>query len=333
MAAELQAIFVGVGGRGRNHLDAWIDHPRLGVAGLVDINPQYLEDARKAAALPPTGCFSTLADALATLNADVVVVVTHAQTHARFIRAALQAGKHVVVEKPMTCDLAEAEELVRLADRAGRKLMVTQQIRYLPVERTIRRLLAEEAYGRPGFGHYVNYKVRGLAYPQSDHMQLWQMSIHELDALLAMIDRPVARVQAREFQPSWGNWPSESTIAAILEFAGGPTISYVSSSDSRGWGLEFRLECERGALIQRAKRVGGEGTLALATRDGEQAIHLDSGVDNKRATRAMADLFASYVLDGIEPEVSGARNLVTLRLCDAVIRSAQTGRVVDLGDG
>lgn len=329
MDGKIRAIFVGVGGRGRSHLNAWIDHPRLNLTGLVDINPQFLDDARNATGLPRGATFTSLATALAAVDADAVVVVTHAQLHARFIREALAAGKHVMVEKPLACSLADAEDLVDLAKRSDRKIMVTQQIRYLSAERTLRRLIAAEEYGRAGFGHYVNYKARGSPYPASEHMQLWQMAIHELDALLAMIDRPVTRVFAREFQPPWGNWASESTISAVLQFADGPTISYLSSSDSRAWGFEFRLECEHGALIHRAMRLGGEGKLTAATRDGEISLALDRGLDNRMATRGMADLFAGYLLDDIEPEVSGERNLATLRLCDAIIRSSQSGQEIE----
>lgn len=330
MSSELRAIFVGTGGRARQHLDAWVGHPRVRVAGLVDINPQYMESAREATGLSTAACFSTLREALAQVDADAVVVATHAQLHGRFIREALDSGRHVMVEKPLTCDLAEAEALVAQANRDGLKIMVTQQIRYLRVERTMRRLVAERAFGTPGFGHYVNYKARGGPYPTSDHMHLWQMAVHELDALLAMIGRPVVRVSAREFQPPWGDWPSESTIAAMLEFRDGPTISMLSSSDTRAWGLEFRLECERGALVQRAGRLGGEGTLEVLTGNRRESLPLDPGIDNREGTRLMADLFAAYVLDGAEPEVSGQRNLQTLRLCDAVIRSSRTGLPVVL---
>jgi predicted dehydrogenase len=297
------------------------------------VKSEYLERAQTVTGLPPSACFSSLTDALAAVEADTVVVVVHAQLHGRFIREALLAGKHVMVEKPLTCDLTEAEELIALAERQGRRLMVTQQMRYLPVERTLRRLLAEEAYGRLGFGHYVAYKARGAAYPNSDHMHLWQMAVHELDELLAMINRPVLRVAAREFQPVWGNWPSESTISAVLEFRGGPTISYLSTSDARAFSHEFRVECERGALIHRANRVGGEGKLVIATREGEQPLALDPALDRRAGGAGMADLFARYVLNGVEPEVSGRRNLRTLRLCDAIIRSSQTSQAVELADG
>ncbi len=321
---RLRAVFVGVGGRGRVHLDAWADHPRLAVAGLVDVDERFLADARAVTGLPTAACHRSLTAALPALPAEVVVVVTPAQSHGPVVREALAAGKHVMVEKPLTCDLAEAQELVRLAEQANLKLMVTQQMRYLPVERTLRRLLAEETYGRPGFGHYVHYKARGSAYNPSDHMQLWQQSVHELDALLAIVDRPVERVQAREFQPVWGDWPSESTVAAIIEFTGGPVISYLSSSDARAFRLECRIECERGALVHRATRLGGDGTLVVATRDGEKPVPLDPGLANRESSRGMADKFAAYILDGVEPEISGRRNLATLSLCDAILRSTQS---------
>ena len=328
--ADVRAIFVGVGGRGRNHLDPWAKRSDARVVGLVDVNPAYLEQARAVTGLPSGACFGTLTEALANVEADAVVIVVHAQLHARFIREALLAGKHVLVEKPLACDLAEAEELVAFAERQGRCLMVTQQKRYMAVERTVRRLLREEAFGRLGFGHYIAYKARGTAYPNSEHMHIWQMAVHELDDLLAMIDRPVVRVSAREFQPAWGDWPSESTVSAVLEFAGGLVISYLSTSDARATEHEFRIECERGGLLHRAARSGGEGTLVLSTRDGERPLPLDPAMDRRATGDGMAGLFVRYVRDGVEPEVSGRRNLPTLRLCDAIIRSSQTGQVVEL---
>lgn len=329
MTAALRAIFVGVGGRGRHHLTAWAQHPHAEVAGLVDINPKYLAEAREVADVPEEACFTSLDDALGAADAEAVVVAVHAHLHGRFIREALAAGKHVLVEKPFTCDLAEALALVEEADRRGVKLMVTQQNRYLPVERTLRRLVADGTYGRAGFGHYFAYKARSGPYPPMPHMHLWGQAVHELDTLLAVFG-PVARVLGRDFQPSWGTWPSESTISTVLEFESGAVMAYVSSSDARAFQHEVRLECERASLVHRALRVGDQKQLMCATAEGEQVLPLDEGMLYRDSGHGMIDLFADYVLEGAEPEVSGRNNIPTMRLCDAVVRASRNGGVVDL---
>ena len=131
MAEEpLQAIFVGVGGRGRHYLEHLKDSPHVRPVAIVDISREILERERLANGLPETACFTTLTDALRHVPADTVGVTTHARLHAQFVREAILAGKHVLVEKPFTCDLEEAVRLVELADAHGVKIVVTQQIRY-----------------------------------------------------------------------------------------------------------------------------------------------------------------------------------------------------------
>ena len=327
--SQLKAIFVGVGGRGRQHLTAWADHPHVGVTGLVDINQQLLAEAREITGLSEKASFTALGDALRSVEAEAVVVAVHAHLHGRFIRQAMDAGKHVLVEKPFTCDVGEAESLVEAAEQRGVKLMVTQQNRYLPVERTLRRHAAEVTYGRVGFGHYYAYKARREPYPTMPHMHLWGQAVHELDTMLAVLG-PVARVSGRDFQPSRGTWPSESTLSAVLEFQSGTTMAYISSSDARAFQHEFRLECEHAALVHRALRVGDQKQLIRATTERDEVLTLDGGTLNRDAPTGMIDRFADYVLEGVEPEVSGRNNLPTMRLCDAVIRAARDGGVVTL---
>lgn len=84
-----------------------------------------------------------------------------------------------------------------------------------------------------------------------------------------MLDRPAAC------------WRASTSRSSLLDFADGPTVTYVSSSDSRTTALEFRLECARGTLLYRAPRLGAEGRAVPLTKAGEQEMPLDSSLDNK----------------------------------------------------
>jgi len=126
------------------------------------------------------------------------MIATWARTHDELVEAAIEANKHVMVEKPFTLELAPAKRLTEMAEARGLKIVVTQQWRYLPGQRTVRRLMTEEAYGEPQTGHMFSYKARGSEYPDSEHSQLWQMTVHEIDSLIAMVNRRVVEVSGTD---------------------------------------------------------------------------------------------------------------------------------------
>ncbi|MBM4436942.1 MAG: Gfo/Idh/MocA family oxidoreductase, partial [Actinobacteria bacterium] len=109
----LNVIQVGVGGRGRQHLCAQVALPeRFRITGLVDVAPAAFQEARAITGLTGSACFPSLAAALAGVPCDAVSVITPGHLHTPYLEEALAAGKHVIVEKPFTCDLAEAERVV-----------------------------------------------------------------------------------------------------------------------------------------------------------------------------------------------------------------------------
>jgi UDP-N-acetyl-2-amino-2-deoxyglucuronate dehydrogenase len=85
---------------------------------------------------------------IADPDVDVVVVASLSGLHAEMARAALRAGKHVVLEKPMTLSLGEADELIALAEAQKRTLLVCHQLRYRPIMQTIKTYLERQALGR-----------------------------------------------------------------------------------------------------------------------------------------------------------------------------------------
>ena len=128
------------------------------------------------------------------------MIATWARTHAELVEQALRAGKHVLVEKPFTVELEAAKRLVDLADASDLKIVVTQQFRYMPGQRTVRRLMSAGAYGEPQTGHVLTYKARDGEYPDSPYSQLWQMTVHEVDSLTAMMDQPVVEVYGHPYR-------------------------------------------------------------------------------------------------------------------------------------
>src|SRR4029078_8798073 len=105
---------------------------------------------RQAAAttVPHIKCVADAAAVIADPDVDAVAIATPIFTHHALAKAALEAGKHVVVEKPLAPSVAEAEELAQLAARAGRVLMVDHTFVYTSAVRKIRDLIARGELGR-----------------------------------------------------------------------------------------------------------------------------------------------------------------------------------------
>ena len=95
------------------------------------------------------------------------------------------------------------------------------------------------------------------------------MTVHEIDALVAMVNQNVAEVYGHSYRPPATTWRRESTATAEITFESGARFVIVSTSDARAEGNEFRAECERGAVVLHSTgRVWWGGN--LARRDGPQ---------------------------------------------------------------
>ena len=233
---------------------------------------------------------------------DGVVIATWARTHDQLVEAAIEAGKHVIVEKPFTLQLTSARQLTEMAETRGLKIVVIQQWRYMPGQRTVRRLMTERAYGEPQTGHLLTYKARAGEYPDSEHSQLWQMTVHEIDSLIAMVNRRVVEVYGHSYRPPATTWRRESTATAEITFDNGARFVIVSTSDARANSTEFRAECERGAVVLRnARAFGGMETLLIATdrEAGLRPAEIDPGfTDTRQLDQHVAATFADWVNDG-----------------------------------
>lgn len=359
----LRSIHVGIGGRGAVHLRAAIEGGSWRPVALVDPDTRALARGREVTGLPEKACYPTLEAALDATPSDAVVVTTSPAAHAALILTSLAAGRHVLTEKAFTIGLVDAERCVAEAERRHRKLMVVQNARLYPMARTLRRLVAEQRYGPLGLFHMTFYKARGRPYghPNSRvlQMHLWEQGVHELDTILSVVQQPLQRVWGRSLNPVWCDWPSESTALAIADFEGGVSGTYTSTSDARAPGFEFRLECAEAALISNERKALAirvhfgpgnrrEETIAVDTPEvrgfehhplAKAALAGDlvedtpngDGVDQLANMKIYRDL-REYIVHGVEPESSGRRNLETIRFVEAVQRSSELGRAIDVSD-
>jgi predicted dehydrogenase len=330
MANRMRMIVVGAG-RGRAHLRSFLALPDVfEVVGVVDLDEDRLDNVLSEFKLESARGFTSYEKALTESGCDGVMIATWARTHGALAKPALDAGRHLLLEKPFSLDIREAKDLLDVAEERNLKIVVIQQWRFLPGLRTFRRLLSSGVFGEPQVGHMASYKARGGEYPDSPHSQLWQMTVHEIDALIAIMNQPVVEVFGHSYRPPETTWKRESTVTAELTFQNGCRVVMVSTSDARVNSMEVRVECENAALIyQNTGSFGGTESLWGSKKGESELVPLPLDDGPKEPTmldRHIAGAFADWVNGGPEPETSGRNNLQVLGTLDALLRSGSSGK-------
>ena len=164
--------------------------PEARVTVVADLDPARL------AAGPSNGWVSTT-DWQAVLEGpetDAVVIATPAATHHLLVKRALQAGKHVLVEKPLALSAAEGRELAALAERQHRVLMVGHTFLY---NAAVRRLREYVSAGELGRVLYVSAQRLSLGRVRNDVNALWNFGPHDVSIILYLLGRRPIEVSAR----------------------------------------------------------------------------------------------------------------------------------------
>jgi len=132
-------------------------------------------------------------EALASPTIRGVAIVTQPSRHHALARQALEAGKHVFVEKPIALDMAEARDLAALAARTGRTLMVGHILQYHPAFLTLKALVRE---GRLGRLRRIQANRLNLGAVRREEDVLWCLAPHDVSMILSLIGAAPSRVAA-----------------------------------------------------------------------------------------------------------------------------------------
>lgn len=186
----IRTLVVGLGQMGRSHALAYAADPAFSILGLVNRSPVDLPEA--LAGYPRIASF---AEGLA-LEPDLVCIASYTDSHADYAIAAMEAGAHVFVEKPLAATVEEAERVVAVARRTGRKLVVGYILRHHP---SWIRFIAEARELGPPFVMRMNLNQQSSGAAWEIHRRLMESTspvvdcgVHYLDVMLQITDsRPV----------------------------------------------------------------------------------------------------------------------------------------------
>ena len=177
----MKFVIIGAGGMGGRWSEAVARTPGAELAGVVDplVGSDRAADWIAGAKVPAM----TTLEQLGTVALDAAIVTAPSPAHAAVIRAALERGLHVIVEKPFTTDLGEARALVGLAERQKRTLMVSQNYRLHPGFASVRQLARGGEWGRirsVAGAFWMDWAGKPYQHAMH-HVMALEMAIHHYD--------------------------------------------------------------------------------------------------------------------------------------------------------
>jgi predicted dehydrogenase len=339
----IRIVQVGMGDWGRDWATrVFPDVPEAALVACVDGQPRALAEVKKLGLVPDENRFGALDSALERVDAAAVLVTTDLPSHIVVVKAALNAGKHVLVEKPFGASVEEAKEAVDLAEALGLRLMVSQNYRFFPAVRAVQKLMRQ---GRFGQLLHIDLDFRRRSSPSrkrpTGHRNwaqplLLDMSIHHFDLLRAVIGAEPTSVYCRTHNPAWAGFRDPPEGSAIIAFENDLTVNYRGSWAHPGpitlWAGEWRMEFEKGEVWWTSR-----GDFQTALEDRASLYSHDASCRDlvlpqlKRIDRAGAlDAFVKAVSAGTEPESSGRENLGSLSLAHAAVESSLRRELVSV---
>lgn len=190
--AGVRVGVIGCGYWGPKHLRVFESMPSVASIAAIDARPEQLLGIQRI--LPSVRTFAALDDALPHI--DALVVATPPSTHYHLASTAIAAGKHVLVEKPMTTSTLEAHLLVQQARAAGTVLMAGHTFEYNPAVVKLRDIVQGELLGRI---YYVDSARLNLGLYQDDVSVVFDLAPHDVSILNFLLDSDPTTVEA------WGS--------------------------------------------------------------------------------------------------------------------------------
>jgi predicted dehydrogenase len=323
--AQVRVALVGVGYWGPNLARNLHELPEASLDLVCDHHPERL--GRMARRYPGVRTTTSYDDVLADPQIDAVVIATRVGTHAELASAALESGKHVLVEKPLAASVAEAEALVELAERCGRVLMPGHTFLYSPPVNVIRDLILA---GELGDIHFVSSSRVNLGIHQPDVSVVWDLGPHDFSILRHWLGELPARVAAT----------SRSCV-----IPGVADVAFVSLEYPSGILAHVELAWLAPSKLRRTAIVGSEKMVVYDDTSPEPVKVFDSGVMPQlgesfgaRPTYRTGAInsppvdptepllfelgdFCAAVVSGETPVSSAAVGLDVVRMTDAVDRA------------
>ena len=334
----IRVAVIGAGYWGPNLIRNFVHCPDTTLVAVCDKDSDRLEDVLST--YPGVVPITDVDALLGQSDIDAVAIATPVGTHAPLGLAALRAGKHVLVEKPLAASVHDAEELVRTARETSRVLMVDHTFVYSGPVRKIKQIVET---GDIGDLYFIDSVRINLGLFQHDVNVLWDLAPHDLSILDYLVGRLPKSLSAFGTCHADSRFEIEDVAYLNLDFGGGLLASfhvnwlspvkvrhYIIGGSRKSIVYNDLEPAEKVKVYDRGITVNGDvearrGVLVGYRTGDVWSPHVEQGEPLAR----MVSHFADCIRDGNEPLTGGDAGLRVVRILEAAQRSikAQGGRI------
>lgn len=321
----IRGAVIGYGGAfnmGRAHA-GWMNAAGMQTVAACDVDPARMEAAQQD--YPGIRTYADVAKLLQDDGVDLCVVILPHNLHAEVAIACAQAGKHVIVEKPMCITVAEADAMIEAARKNGVMLSVFHNRRhdgdFLAIKEVIDRGVIGEVfhietggggYYHPGRWWRADKKVSGGA--------MYDWGAHFLDWVLNLVPSRVAGVNGYFQKRVWLDVTNEDHTQAVIRFENGCVVDLQQSSICRAPKPRWRILGTKGAIVDE----GREPFTVYVEHEGYPAsLQLPY---KKTDWQAYYNNIAAHLMEGAELDVKPEEARRIIALFEAAERSAKSGQ-------
>ncbi|MBP7128871.1 MAG: Gfo/Idh/MocA family oxidoreductase [Trichococcus sp.] len=346
---KLKVTIIGYGGMGSFHAKLIQANPEVEVHGIFDIS----ESRQQAGEADGYSAYASLEEALNDACADTILIATPNDVHKEIAVQALEAGKHVICEKPVTLTSEELSEIMNTAEEQGRVFMVHQNRRWDSDFQMVKDLYEKRKIGEI---FHIESRVQGANGIPGDwrHLKahgggmLLDWGVHLFDQLLYMVDSPLAKVAADlsyilgdEVDDGFISYLTfENGVTALVEVG---TTNYIKlprwyikgtkgSAVIEDWDLKGKIVKQSGLEFVVAPKPikAGQGLTKTMAPPSEESIIKEKFEKVATQMDPFYTNFAKVVRGESEPIVKNEEVLQLMKIIESIFEAAETGQVIDV---
>ena len=334
---------IGLGFMGRMHYEVYKKHLGARVVAIADyrkarrngnwqdVGGNIANKSRKGENLTGISTYAKPEALLADPQVEMVDICLPTDLHAQVAIAALQAGKHVLLEKPMTLNSRQGQAIVKEAARAKKYFMVAHCIRFWPEYQVARELVRSRKYGRVKeafFRRVVSPPTYGdknwyFDSARSGAAQL-DLHIHDVDYMLYLLGKPTSLYAWGSKGPSGGI----DTVHCLYRYPAGVNVTIVGGWSYHGtfpFNMEFCIRCSKATMVY---NLADGKSLTVYTHNGQEIKPpLPEGDGYSREI----DYFLACIEQKVRPKiVTASSSLQTIKMIERELRGVTPDRTVKI---
>jgi predicted dehydrogenase len=333
----IKLLQIGAGIRGQHWAGFVKAHADVSCIALVEPEVPARDKARSIIG-DGAQYFGDLDTALRTVKADAALIVSPSAMHADLAIRCLDAGLTVMVEKPLATTVAEGRRVLQKSAAVGKQVIVAENYRFWPAERTIQRLLAEQFLGVVDNAMMVDRRhqpsrTEGPWFGKIQYPQLQEIATHHFDSLRSFFGTRPRNIALRAWNPAGSDFAHGAHTEALIEFDQ-TRVQYLGTLLSHRYGFSMWIEGERGTIWTNRKLVAWRprGSRLFRPMRNDRVPKGDERPYPQGGTTSLLNSLRDAVLHGTSAATRGDDNIWTVAMVEAGKLSDQQHRTVNIAE-